>query len=951
MIARGPFRARMDAPGRRRCTGAAAVAQGAAAPGGEDVGVANWRTNLLRAAAIVPACAALVLAWMLYGPQDPIAALERRAGAARWSEGRSALELAWRPFDPDEKLRDYLPVQGALLERRPTSERALDLALAQFYLWRADTGDLARALDHLERYDDPVALNERALVLLAQQRPIEALDVAIRAVERAPGLPAPLFNRALLMQRLRLDGGAAAAWEDFLQVEPEGPWSDEARQRLIDLRGTLPVAAAPEERFTALQRRIRQLGSKAELEALLGEPDAVILLDQLSEAGERLLHAELAYLRALPPERWPERRALGERYAEEFDRVLAGRSDGRALDRFTTVASPLIAVDFARLALYDAVQRTNLERTRALAERIQLLCARHGCVEPVVLARSDLASVLADVGRFHEADVLLERAAMQLPPHATSRRAEILMKQASVAAEIGALQRASELNKAAVDLLPRGLTGTFASALLNLGVDSNGRGLVRVGLAYIREARRVAERAGVARIVHLANNAEAGALARTGRLDEAARMLEATNFAASETAILRVMQGNRLALARIRLEQGRAREAIALVDAFVASAKDAGTIHDLPDVLFLGARAHFALGEEERALAALRRAASAAREQIELAPDPTAAQAVATEVAPILAEYAVQRAARGDPAAVWTWVGDAELRDLGDDECFVAQLRLDDGGIGSWVADRDGTRFERRTAIRFPLDDGACPPSTRRLTILDRPGSNALALSRMVRLRRHDVAVVTAASPAAAWPDAAVHGNGLVVHSPQPVRLELGLGYLPAAPREASALMRALPGSTELRGEEATPANVIARAGAHDVLHFAVHGVSNRAIRAASFLLLGGELGHLEVVDILSLPLRDRRPVVVLTACRSGAGAGNVEFDGGGLSWAFLEAGARAVVAYQDALEDEGARVFSEAFYAAIAAGAGVSEAFERGVARVREARSAEAAAAFVLSI
>src|SRR5690606_33014644 len=130
-------------------------------------------------------------------------------------------------------------------------------------------------------------------------------------------------------------------------------------------------------------------------------------------------------------------------------------------------------------------------------------------------------------------------------------------------------------------------------------------------------------------------------------------------------------------------------------------------------------------------------------------------------------------------------------------------------------------------------------------------------------------------------------------------------------------------------------------AGAHDLLHFGVHGVSHQTNGAASFLLLGGNHGHLEATDILSMPLAARRPVVVLTACRSSTGDGPVELDGGGLPWAFREAGARAVISYQDALEDEAARLFSETFYEAIHRGAGLSDAFERGVARVRAERSA----------
>src|SRR5690606_3800296 len=89
---------------------------------------------------------------------------------------------------------------------------------------------LARAeatLDRLEQ--DAVVLNERALALQKKGEPIEALDTILRAEALAPAEPAVLFNKALLLQELRIDGQATEAWAAFLEVEPAGPWADEAR--------------------------------------------------------------------------------------------------------------------------------------------------------------------------------------------------------------------------------------------------------------------------------------------------------------------------------------------------------------------------------------------------------------------------------------------------------------------------------------------------------------------------------------------------------------------------------------------------------------------------------------------------------------------------------------------------------------------------------------------------
>jgi CHAT domain-containing protein len=225
------------------------------------------------------------------------------------------------------------------------------------------------------------------------------------------------------------------------------------------------------------------------------------------------------------------------------------------------------------------------------------------------------------------------------------------------------------------------------------------------------------------------------------------------------------------------------------------------------------------------------------------------------------------------------------------------------------------------------------------------------AWAREVRRAHPAVAVVLAGDARTAWPVGTVEGPSLVVHSPRPVPPSRGLAFLYGAAREAAAIRAALPGAVELREEAANPAAVRANAGGKRLLHFAVHGQASLREGAASHLVLAGEDGLLQVIDVLDLPLAAARPVVVLSACSSGGRSADRENDGAGLAWAFLRAGARAVIAHQDALRDDVALAFSDAFYPALARGAGLSQAFEAALAHVRAEHGAEAAAGFLLSI
>jgi cellulose synthase operon protein C len=97
----------------------------------------------------------------------------------------------------------------------------------------------------------------------------------------------------------------------------------------------------------------------------------------------------------------------------------------------------------------------------------------------------------------------------------------------------------------------------------------------------------------------------------------------------------------------------------------------------------------------------------------------------------------------------------------------------------------------------------------------------------------------------------------------------------------------------------------------------------NPAISDASFLMLSPDAGGryaLTAAAIRKQPLRGR-PIVILAACHAGATA-SYRHEPWGLPAAFVEAGARGVIASPDVIADADAGAFFDALRARIERGA-----------------------------
>jgi len=109
-------------------------------------------------------------------------------------------------------------------------------------------GDLDRAVPMIEQAveqsrSDARMLSDLSAAYLARaardQRPLDltkALAAVDRAVRANPELTEALFNRALALERLALVEQARTAWEDYLRIDDESGWADEARAHLNALR-------------------------------------------------------------------------------------------------------------------------------------------------------------------------------------------------------------------------------------------------------------------------------------------------------------------------------------------------------------------------------------------------------------------------------------------------------------------------------------------------------------------------------------------------------------------------------------------------------------------------------------------------------------------------------------------------------------------------------------------
>jgi tetratricopeptide (TPR) repeat protein len=202
----------------------------------------TWPWSAGIAAAVGLVC--VLTAWFIAVARDPLHDLRRAAAAVptRPIEGR----LDGFSYSPYRSPRSNAVREDAVLRIR--AERIVRLAGSDARTWHARAvaalvlGKNAAAVAMLERaallaphearYRSDLAA---ALIAAAPNGDVAKLRAAVRAAERAtalePSLAAAHFNRAVALQHLDAYDTAAQAYDRYLALDPNSPWSAEVRER------------------------------------------------------------------------------------------------------------------------------------------------------------------------------------------------------------------------------------------------------------------------------------------------------------------------------------------------------------------------------------------------------------------------------------------------------------------------------------------------------------------------------------------------------------------------------------------------------------------------------------------------------------------------------------------------------------------------------------------------
>jgi len=252
-------------------------------------------------------------AWHLWRESRPgISELARIASLYRIAEGRLT-GFPYRPLAPRMRGEASMPTASLQLlavgaeiteaaQREPSIENLHGIGVAQLLAGNTmeATRDLADAvrqstgeeelLAAIAKANDVALLNDVAVAYLQRGRVDHHLEddlVAVSAADRAFHI-APTaevaFNRALAIHAAHEPSQAAAAWNDYLKIDPSSKWASEARVHLQQLSPQIAIHIEP------LPQRIEKAvsgGDMAGMAALVqhdASAAAVYVLEQVLPA-------------------------------------------------------------------------------------------------------------------------------------------------------------------------------------------------------------------------------------------------------------------------------------------------------------------------------------------------------------------------------------------------------------------------------------------------------------------------------------------------------------------------------------------------------------------------------------------------------------------------------------------------------------------------------------------
>ncbi len=814
-------------------------------------------------------------------------------------------------------------------------ERGDHHGIATIYL--LEGGALRQAEAHLARAPaSPGVANDRAVIALQRNDPEQALAILEPIVRAHPRHGLALWNRALALRALGLDLGAAASFEAAaaLSKEPgQDGWAAEAADHAKSLREAVQRRQGGWRTAEERRRRLIADGVVLPRSLVASHPDLAreALYDALRAAGTARAAAKLHDLAAALDERAgrdsvlrgvvtrtaggahsARRKRLAAQYRDlvladrppppaETDAFLeeAGRDPDaadiffgalirtkRAYRRSADLAQAAARVGDPYLALqaedYCAIAETQIEHQPLRAERrlgeALRRCDEHAFGRLCLRLRLTLSWLLSHQHRMSEARKLASFVQQQARATGDAEHELLALERLGLSAfagsATGALVRAyteeRPLREPGACAVRVAAAESLASmALRALDVDEARR--------RIKEATGCPSR-GLSRVAVLAT------LARFhGTAEEAARFDQALAELRSDPRGLPAASA-----AVVTAYEGRA---------FLLRDRAAGR-----RLLAQAAEAARALSEDDESTLTARWLS-----QIALAFDAARDGAYADALSFILAEERVTTS-------------------LQPRECLLAVAADLERTVAVMKDVRGTLDGELQTHAALPYDLAAVVPPRMRAALGACPAVTVVApppLYGMARLLPSGAAWSyrlggpTRGMSAAAASAAAADHRRLVISDVVPApHLQLPpVGRWRPRARADDTLI-------SVSGAAATPARTLAEMAGADEIDLHVHGIVDPAVTDASFLVLAPDAGGaftLSVDDVRRAKLA-RRPVVLLAACH-GADRSRAHYNTWGLPRAFLEAGARVVIAASAAVPDDEAGVFFDAVSDDIAAG------------------------------
>jgi tetratricopeptide (TPR) repeat protein len=192
-------------------------------------------------------CTLILLRAAVIFPREPLSSrhktLVSMLGPVRLTEGRLNGQAGYAPYPTsvDRRSSAWKRFREQALQRADLSvpdsmrdfvfvdlvNRGVDAAIAEIEgSLEPEAGEATLMSDLSALYDERARAKNRSADY------VSALDLAEQAVTLSPDLPEARFNKALALEHFFLYEEARAAWEQYLETDPQSQWSEEVRNHI-----------------------------------------------------------------------------------------------------------------------------------------------------------------------------------------------------------------------------------------------------------------------------------------------------------------------------------------------------------------------------------------------------------------------------------------------------------------------------------------------------------------------------------------------------------------------------------------------------------------------------------------------------------------------------------------------------------------------------------------------